>query len=625
MLSSELYLSSFLVILIIFNCPVMKIYFKTKLCSRIAFVAAALLFISCNKDINSTNTNELPDQYADLTTHVSSSVSGFVTDQNDAIVTGASVKVGTISTLTDQYGYFEIKNVQVVKEAATVTVIYPGYFKGIKTYMAIQGKSSFFRIKLLPKTTVGTIDAAAGGNVSLSNGLNISFNANGIKNAATGSIYSGAVNVAAQYIDPASEELDKIMPGDLRGINTNGNIKGLASYGMMVIELTANSGELLQIADGKKATLSIPVPASILSNAPAIIPLWYFDESNGLWKEEGAATKTGNTYVGDVSHFSYWNCDIPTSNVVPFDCTITDASNRPLSGVEVKVTNTGGIPGSAHGYTNTDGFVSGYVPANAQLILEVNLSGNCGNPSFSKNFTTTNTRSSMGNIIIDNFIIPTIVTGTITDCNNVPVSNGYIIMSKNNVLFKYPIDQTGSYQFITYLCNGNNEQVNFFAGDLATLNRSDAFSYTLMQGINNAVPNIQACGINTDEHIRYTLNGGPLINFSSPVDIFGQSWGSGLTDSVGHFYSLTPTYNANIEVQVRGSNLGIGNMLSLVTIQCSQINGTSFPVNPTFINLTEYGPVGGYMSGNFATTIYLSTTPITYNDIVLDFRIRRLQ
>jgi hypothetical protein len=35
--------------------------------------------------------------------------------------------------------------------------------------------------------------------------------------------------------------------------------------------------------------------------------LWSFDEAKGLWKEEGQAIKTGSNYVGDVSHFSFWN------------------------------------------------------------------------------------------------------------------------------------------------------------------------------------------------------------------------------------------------------------------------------------------------------------------------------
>ena len=42
---------------------------------------------------------------------------------------------------TDEYGFFEIKNVQVVKTAAVVTVTKIGYFKGIKTFGATADKA----------------------------------------------------------------------------------------------------------------------------------------------------------------------------------------------------------------------------------------------------------------------------------------------------------------------------------------------------------------------------------------------------------------------------------------------------------------------------------------------------
>lgn len=114
------------------------------------------------------------------------------------------------------------------------------------------------------------------------------------------------------------------MPGDLRGISTDGSLKTLTTYGMAAVELTGALGELLQIAPGQKASLTMPIPVAILSNAPATIPLWSFDEAKGLWKEEGQAIKTGSNYVGDVSHFSFWNCDVP-NNYVQFNCTVKNS------------------------------------------------------------------------------------------------------------------------------------------------------------------------------------------------------------------------------------------------------------------------------------------------------------
>lgn len=131
----------------------MKTILQRNTAQHLSILAVSLLlvfFLSCKKDMHS-DTQEVPGQKPDLSTKVTSSVSGFVTDHNDAAVVGAAVKVGIANAITDRYGYFEIKNAQVVKEAATVTVMYAGYFKAIKTYMAMEGKAAFFRIKLLQK------------------------------------------------------------------------------------------------------------------------------------------------------------------------------------------------------------------------------------------------------------------------------------------------------------------------------------------------------------------------------------------------------------------------------------------------------------------------------------------
>src|SRR5436190_612689 len=114
-------------------------------------LAGLIFFLSCQKELSDF---EGPAP-TDLTTKVRSSVSGFVTDENNLPVTGATVKAGNLVISTDKYGFFEIKNVDVVMNAATVTVTKSGYFNAIKTYRAENNKSAFFRIKLIPKLTSG--------------------------------------------------------------------------------------------------------------------------------------------------------------------------------------------------------------------------------------------------------------------------------------------------------------------------------------------------------------------------------------------------------------------------------------------------------------------------------------
>ncbi len=593
---------------------------KNKIFRVIVTVFAVLLFLSCQKDLSSED-GLFPVQVTDLTTKVTSSVSGFVTDENNAVVLGASVTVGSSFATTDKYGFFEVKNVQVVKNAAMVTVNKPGYFKGIKTYIATENKAAFFRIKLIPKANSGSINGTAGGNVTLSNGLIVALPANAVVNAGSGVAYSGAVNVAAHWIDPTATDLNQTMPGDLRGIATDGSLKTLTTYGMAAVELTGASGELLQIAPGKKATLTLTIPASIQGTAPATIPLWSFDETKGLWKQEGEATKTGNTYVGEVSHFSFWNCDVP-ANYVQFNCTIKNVDGIPIPFATVKITVVG-TNNAGYGYTDSSGYVGGAVPGNAQLLLEVFSDYSCGTPIYSQNFATTNTNLSLGVITVNSVSVTAAVSGTVTDCSNNPVSNGYIVMINGYQYFRYSLSNTGTFSFNTILCN-NTATVTFVAEDNIGLQQSSPLSMTLSAGA-NAIGNLQACGVSTQQFVTYTINGGAPISYTVPGDSITH-FGNGTF--AGSYISAFSPAGGNGEVNISFSNTGIAvgtaqNLLGFSSTQFIPNTQTTIPT-PINVNITEYGAIGQFISGNFSGAIVTTgPPPITTYNIVYSFRVRR--
>lgn len=52
----------------------------------------------------------------------------------------------------------------------------------------------------------------------------------------------------------------------------------------------------LQLAEGKEAEITAPIPYTLQANAPDTMPLWYYDDETGNWMEEGFATKVGNSY-----------------------------------------------------------------------------------------------------------------------------------------------------------------------------------------------------------------------------------------------------------------------------------------------------------------------------------------
>ncbi|MFN8244494.1 MAG: carboxypeptidase-like regulatory domain-containing protein [Ferruginibacter sp.] len=579
--------------------------------------STGLLFLSCQKqlteDISASNLS------GDITTRVTASVSGFVIDENNTAVQNASVQFGNQSTTTDKYGYFSVDGATVVQNAAFLTVTKAGYFKGIKTFIAQKIRKAFFRIKLIPKNLSGTISGSGGGTVSLSNGLSISLPANAVVTASGGSAYTGPVRVAAYHINPVATDLDMIMPGDLRGINTSGEIKLLKTYGMAAVELTGASGELLQIATGKKATLSLPVPSSLLGDAPPAIPLWYFDETNGLWKEEGTATKTGSNYVGEVAHFSYWNCDYPVPDPVLMDATIVNSSGAPVPYASVWIDYAGGTSTGCHGLTDINGTVQGIVPGNSQLVMKISTFTCQGTSLYSQPFTTSNTNISLGNITLP-ASSNTTVSGTVVNCSGQPVTNGYIMVMNNPYYWnRYNFSgATGNFTSTVLACQP--AAVIIIPGDLSNNQEGNPLTVNVQPGNNTAVGTITACGNANAEFINYSVDNVPY-SLTVPAATMYQSvypLGNPTEEQIWGYQG-----NSFANVFFTHTNIAPNSSQNLIGFTCSQVTDSLAAASPVPVAITEYGSVGGFIAGNFSGTLHSVWNPAITHAVICSFRIRR--
>ena len=596
----------------------LTLFKKNLLFVAVIFVAAGCL-TSCQKEISGVGTdtgNEPPN----LSTKITSSVSGFVTDENEVAVQGAVVVFGNASASTDKFGYFQIRNQQVVQQAAVVSIIKPGYFKALKTYIATANKSAFFRIKMLPKTVAGTVDAAAGGKISLANGLSVTLPAGAVVNAATGNAYAGAVSVAAQWLDPTATDLDRIMPGDLRGLNNDGALKLLRTYGMSAVELTGSSGELLQVATGKKATVNFPLPSSVAGNAPNSIPLWYFDEAKGLWKEEGSAMKSGNNYSAEVSHFSYWNCDSPIDQSIQFTCTIVDGAGNPLPYVSVWIEYANGDWVGAHGSTDSSGYVSGVMPANAQVVIKIFTDYACIGNAYTQAITTTNANLSLGKITVGPTSTATLI-GNVVDCNNVPVTNGNVVMQYNNYGYMTTIKPDGTFSLSTLICS-NSTSVSLIAIDNSSLQQSSVLLHTMVSGI-NALGALNACGTSLDEFINYSINS-TSYSIIPPV---GSIY-AGVSSSGVYIQGNAESNGQNgksISMNFEQSGIAVNSIQKLLSFNTLQVNDSIDIITPVLVNITEYGAVGQYIAGNFTGTFTGAPPANKQYNTTCNFRVKRNQ
>jgi len=582
----------------------------------------SLIILSVTFLLNGCKKNSVEEQYTetvnpvipDLTTPVSASVIGFITDENGNALIDASVKAGTVTVITDKYGYFKISNTAFAKSAGFIEVTKPGFFTGYRTFIPREGKEVFINLRLITKTIAGTVDAATGGTVNTLDGAAVSLPSNAVVIASNNTAYSGTVTVSAHWLNPADmQTTQQTMPGDLRGIDQSGYLNALVTYGMLAVELTGDAGEKLQIANGKKASLSFPIPSSLQGTAPNTIPLWYFDETNGLWKEDGLALKNGSNYQGDVSHFTFWNCDAPCP-LVNFTVQLLNSELKPLSNVGVTI-EISGLPNSARGnYTDTNGIVTGMIPANSNLVI--NVISVCNTTVYSKNITTTHSDVNLGSINIDMQQNSASIKGTVKKCNGLAVTNGYVIVmsGSNNKVVEI---QNGTFNSTVVICS--NVVSHVVAVDRETSQQSSVTDVTLTAGSND-LGSISACAVPTSESITYVLDG-VSKTLSLPQYMFGATHdftGDGTT-----FINALDLLNGSTEAfffvfsgQAVTGTLFITGVLRINGQQYSYVAG------PPDIIITNYGLIGEYISGSFNVEV-LNSTDGSAHIVTCTFNVKR--
>jgi hypothetical protein len=422
------------------------------------------------------------------------------------------------------------------------------------------------------------------------------------------------VQVSAFWINPAADDLDKIIPGDQRGITTSGDIKGLTTYGMANVELTGNNGQLLQMATGKNAVITMPLPASVQVNAPATIPLWYFDEVKGLWIEQGSAVKKGNTYSAEVSHFTIWNLDEPAS-YVQFDCTVMHAAGYPMKNTLVRVYAVNDPNNVKWAYTNNQGFLSGLVPANTLLRMEIMGDESCGTPLYTQTFNTTGNNISLNTITINANAGISTVTGTLKNCSNEAVTTGAVIMQKGGQYYRFAVEKNGTYRFTTPICS-STASVYITGYDAATGEYGSADSYTITTGSNNSI-DIKTCGNNSREFIDYSING-TSYRFSAPLAIFPNAV---LTDFYT-FSAFNEVSNERTSFSFQAGKLDEASELPLGFFNPGQLKETLSMVTPVQVMITEHDSDDQYVAGHFSGTFKGSTPAHQLYNISCNFRLK---
>jgi len=382
---------------------------------------------------------------------------------------------------------------------------------------------------------------------------------------------------------------------------------------MIKTELVGSAGQKLNLATNKKATISFAIAASQQGQASASIPLWYFDEKTALWMEEGSAIKTGNLYQGDVSHFSWWNCDLP-SIMTPISGLVTDCQGVPLSNITILFNGMYTLT------TNSAGAYQALWPLNMTLSAQVLATMNTGLVGNSNLIQAGPFTAGVTNILPD-LIVPcssSRLQGTLTDCNGNPVS-GFVVI-------------TGSQQPTSQFCvNGvidipilPNVPVNIIA--YVGIQSGNASAIGAQPGAAVNIGTIAVCNVNQETIV--TLNGDGYNNQTFVIDTTSTNSifipGGPTTGLIISGSTLPQSLQCLIQIDFCGNATGnypLGPNPTCNSDISMILNGVSYypdDANSTndFISVVSYGSIGENIRGTFFTHLsridsISGTIPIT--------------
>jgi hypothetical protein len=272
-------------------------------CGVVASLAIASLLSACGG--GSDNPTPTPPPPA-----ANATVSGIVRGADGAAMAGVHVALGSNTVDTDANGQYQL----VVPNTTTDTVLRfskADYATQLRRAESLATRSVQAVNATLSHVSVRTsFDPASAATLTISgSSAQVTLAANALVRSSGGAP-TGQAMAELTVID--ASEVTGVMPGNYQ-TGTATSPQPIESNGALQVEFTDADGTKLQLAAGQTATIRIPAVSRGGSALPATIPLFYLDETTGMWVQEGSATLQGTGsaqyYEGTVTHFTTWNCD----------------------------------------------------------------------------------------------------------------------------------------------------------------------------------------------------------------------------------------------------------------------------------------------------------------------------
>lgn len=259
---------------------------------------------------------------------------------DDTLLPGAQVSLGDVVATSDENGLATLNEVPF-GAAQSLRVSKTGFITQVHSTAPTAGDTApelTVRLQSV-KQSLRLIEAEAPQMLLASSlGATVQLPGNALIDPQ-GQVASGAITVALTPWNVTGADL-MAMPGEGRISDTNGSMTRLAVAAMITVEFTDLSSRHLQLTSEKNAVIRVDLPYPSFNGQNfqegSTLPLWHFDETRGLWVQEGTGTvvasidsPSGWAIQSTVSHFSTWAWGLAHwggTNTVNLRCQNTDGN-----------------------------------------------------------------------------------------------------------------------------------------------------------------------------------------------------------------------------------------------------------------------------------------------------------
>lgn len=306
---------------------------------------------------------------------------GYVTLPGGGALPLATVKVGTLTGTTDSTGHYVFENLDPAP-GMVVSFSKAGHTANAVVVNGIAGGITTANAALKPLADPVPLDAAAGGEVSDALGNLIAVPANAFVTKSGRKSVAGTVDVSITPLDVTDADDLSAFPGNFLAVGAakDGGTVQLETFALADYTVTQD-GEELDLAPGSSATIELSLPGNTPLAGGDSVPLWSFNESTGLWVQEGegqvvaSARKAGElVYQATITHLSWWNCDAPLSDKNCVTGTVVDETGAPVAGAPVEAAGVT-YNGATSGATGPDGRFCVDVKRGSTVTVRVYLPG----------------------------------------------------------------------------------------------------------------------------------------------------------------------------------------------------------------------------------------------------------